>query len=317
MKAFCGKNFRVRCRTSRDNAIETRTGFRKKMLLLVILLTLGCMAGCGGHAGDRDESADAETRFSGSVQISGSSSMEKLVNLLAEGFMEKYPKVRVSVQFTGSGAGIQALTEGSVDIGISSRYLEEGEKAAGAVENVIGLDGIAVCVDRENSVAELTMEQLADIYRGSLRNWSQLGGEDMPIVVIGREAGSGTRSAFEKLLRLEEKCVYGNELDSTGAVAARIAVTPGAIGYVSFDVMNLTDNTVPGKITPLMLEGTEPSAENVYTGSYPLYRPFVMATKGELSEQNPLVRLWFAYVYSEEGRRAAETVELAPVSYTQ
>ena len=311
MKAFCGKNFRVRCRTSQENAIETKTGFRKKMLLLVILLTLGSMAGCGGHAGDRDESADVETRFSGSVQISGSSSMEKLVNLLAEGFMEKYPEVRVSVQFTGSGAGIQALTEGSVDIGISSRYLEEGEKAAGAVENVIGLDGIAVCVDGENSVAELTMEQLTDIYRGSLRNWSQLGGEDVPIVVIGREAGSGTRSAFEKLLQLEGKCAYGNELDSTGAVAARIVMTPGAIGYVSFDVMN---HTASGGVTPLMLNGTEPAAENVRSGSYPLYRPFVMATRGKLSEQNPLVQLWFAYVYSEEGRKAAETVGLVPVS---
>ncbi|MCI9144682.1 MAG: phosphate ABC transporter substrate-binding protein [Lachnospiraceae bacterium] len=281
------------------------------MLLLVILLTLGSMAGCGGHTGDRDESADAETRFSGSVQISGSSSMEKLVNLLAEGFMEKYPKVRVSVQFTGSGAGIQALTEGSVDIGISSRYLEEGEKAAGAVENVIGLDGIAVCVDRENSVVELTMEQLTDIYRGSLRNWSQLGGEDVPIVVIGREAGSGTRSAFEKLLQLEGECAYGNELDSTGAVAARIAMTPGAIGYVSFDVMK---HTASGGVTPLMLNGTEPAAENVRSGSYPLYRPFVMATRGKLSEQNLLVQLWFAYVYSEEGRKAAETVGLVPVS---
>ena len=311
MKSFWAEDFQVHCRIRPNNVVKTKSSFRKKLFLMVLLLALGVTAGCGGHTGERDGSDDVGTKVSGSLHISGSSSMEKLVNMLAEGFMEEYPGVSVSVQFTGSGAGIQALTEGSADIGISSRYLKDAEKEAGAAENIIGLDGMAVCVDSDNPVTGLTKAQLADIYTGRLRNWSQLGGKDVPIVVIGREAGSGTRSAFEKLLQLEDKWAYGNELDSTGAVAARIAVTPGAVGYVSFDVM---DHTALGGIVPLTLDGVEPTAENVYSGSYLLYRPFVMATRGELSEQNQLVQLWFAYVYGEEGRRAAEAVGLVPAT---
>ena len=164
--------------------------------------------------------------------MAGSTSMEKLANAVAESFMEKYPNVTVSAEFTGSGAGIESVTAGSVDIGNSSRNLKEEEIAAGAVENIVAIDGIAVVVDPANTVADLSKEQLISIYTGETTNWSELGGADEPIVVVGREAGSGTRGAFEEILAIEEACVYANELDSTGAVMAKVASTPGASTFL-------------------------------------------------------------------------------------
>lgn len=250
---------------------------------------------------DRDAAGEGE-EIAGCLRIAGSSSMERYVSALAEGFMERYPGVTVTVQYTGSGAGITAVAESVMQIGLSSRYLAEEEKAEGAVENIVGLDGIAICVDASNPVGGLTRRQLADIYTGKIRNWADAGGEDVPIVVTGREAGSGTRRAFEELLGVEDRCTYANELDSTGAVAARVSCAPGAIGYVSFDTL---DRAKAG-IKALSLDGEEPLVENIASGSYPLYRPFIMVTKGEIPEQDFLVRLWFSYVYGEEGRQAAQ-----------
>ena len=156
---------------------------------------------------------------------------------LAESFMEKYPDVTVTVEFTGSSAGVEAALSGASDIGNSSRNLKDEEKSAGAVENIVAIDGIAVAVDPKNTVTDLTKDQLISIYTGEVKNWSDLGGENMPIVVVGREAGSGTRGAFEEILGIEDKCVYANELDSTGAVMAKVASTPGAIGYISLDAV--------------------------------------------------------------------------------
>ena len=280
-------------------------------MLLLLTLGMGGAAGCG-RSSEAEEPTDAfREQISGSLQIVGSSSMEKLTRILAEGFMENYPEVTVTVQFTGSGAGIEALAAGSADIGNASRYLKEEEKVRGAVENIVGLDGIAVCVDSSNRVNHLTKEQLQGIYGGRIRDWSELGGDQMPIVVIGREAGSGTRNAFEKLLGLEEQCVYGNELDSTGAVAPRVASTPGAIGYISFDV---AEHTSFRTLKTLTLDGTEPTVENICSGSYALYRPFVMATQGEISGQDRLVQIWFDYVYGEEGQRAAQMAGIVPAA---
>lgn len=268
-----------------------------------------CLAGCkdagdGAQSLRQDESTGAE--LSGTIQMVGSTSMQKLANALAESFMDKYPDVTVTAEFVGSGAGIEAVTGGSADIGNSSRSLKEEEKANGAVENIVALDGIAVCVDPSNTVEGLTRQQLTDIYTGRIRNWSEAGGADAPIVVIGREAGSGTRGAFEELLGVENACTYANELDSTGAVMAKIASTPGSIGYVSLDVVNDT-------VKALTFEGVEPTAENVKAGSYLLSRPFVMATRGEISEQSKLVQAWFDYVYSEEGQGVAAKVGLITV----
>ena len=221
--------------------------------------------------------AEATADLSGSISMVGSTSMEKLANALSEAFMEEYPEVTVTAEFVGSGAGIEAVTNGTADIGNSSRSLKDEEKAAGVVENVVAIDGIAVCVDPANEVADLTKEQLTNIYNGTVTNWKEIGGADEPIIVIGREAGSGTRGAFEELVDLKDACKYANELDSTGAVIAKVASTPGAIGYASLDALD-------DSVKALSLEGVEATAENIKAGNYFLSRPFVMATKGEISE---------------------------------
>ena len=310
-----------------------KTGTSKVLALIgALTLTMGSLAGCGSEAGSSTASsstasssaaesssaaasesapaessaAETETKLSGSIQMVGSTSMEKLANALAESFMEKYPDVTVTAEFVGSGAGIEAVTAGTADIGNSSRNLKDEEKANGAVENVVAIDGIAVCVDPANTVEGLTKEQLTNIYLGQITNWSEVGGADSPIIVVGREAGSGTRGAFEELLKIEDQCAYANELDSTGAVMAKVASTPGAIGYVSLDV-------VDDSVIALPLEGVEPTAENIKAGKYFLSRPFVMATKGEISAQNELVQAWFDFVLGDEGQEVASKVGLITV----
>ena len=254
------------------------------------------------------EAAPVETTadLSGSISMVGSTSMEKLANALSEAFMEEYPDVTVTAEFVGSGAGIEAVTNGTADIGNSSRSLKDEEKAAGVVENIVAIDGIAVCVDPANEVADLTKEQLTNIYNGTVTNWKEVGGADEPIIVIGREAGSGTRGAFEELVDLQDACKYANELDSTGAVIAKVASTPGAIGYASLDALD-------DSVKALSLEGVEATAENIKAGNYFLSRPFVMATKGEISEQNDLVQAWFDFVLGDEGQQVASEIGLITV----
>lgn len=253
---------------------------------------------------EAETAAETEAaKLSGSITLAGSTSMEKFANALAESFMEIYPDVTVQAEFTGSSAGIEAVLAGQCDIGDSSRSLKEEEKAKGAVENIVAIDGIAVVTDPSNTAADLTKDQLIQIYTGEITNWKDAGGEDMPIVVVGREAGSGTRGAFEELLKIEDACKYANELDSTGAVMAKVASTPGAIGYVSLDV-------VDDSVKALSLEGVEATEENIKAGDYFLSRPFVMATKGEISEQNDLVKALFDYVYSEDGDELVKSVGL-------
>ena len=249
------------------------------------------------------EAQAANADLSGSISMVGSTSMEKFANALSEAFMEKYPKVTVTAEFVGSGAGIEAVSNGTADIGNSSRNLKDEEKAKGVAENIVAIDGIAVVVDPANTVEDLTKDQLTSIYDGTVTNWKDVGGNDAPIVVVGREAGSGTRGAFEELLKLEDACKYSNELDSTGAVMAKVASTPGSIGYVSLDVL---DDTVKA----LKLDGAEPTEENIKAGKYFLSRPFVMATKGEISEQSDLVKALFDFIYSDEGSELVKSVGL-------
>ena len=249
------------------------------------------------------EAKSADADLSGSISMVGSTSMEKFANALSEAFMEKYPKVTVTAEFVGSGAGIEAVSNGTADIGNSSRNLKDEEKAKGVAENIVAIDGIAVVVDPANTVEDLTKDQLTSIYDGTVTNWKDVGGNDAPIVVVGREAGSGTRGAFEELLKLEDACKYSNELDSTGAVMAKVASTPGSIGYVSLDVL---DDTVKA----LKLDGAEPTEENIKAGKSFLSRPFVMATKGEISEQSDLVKALFDFIYSDEGSELVKSVGL-------
>lgn len=305
---------------------------KKKSMKLVALLgaavlAMSMMVGCGNTDSTTDTNTDtnteaeatpeaeepeatpeaeAPTDLSGTITLAGSTSMEKLANALAESFMEKYPSVTVSAEFTGSSAGIESVLAGSVNIGNSSRNLKDSEIEQGAVENIVAIDGIAVVVDPANTVTALTKDQLIGIYTGTITNWSEVGGADAPIVVVGREAGSGTRGAFEELLEVEDLCVYANELDSTGAVLAKVASTAGSIGYVSLDVV---DDTV----IAVDLDGVAATAENIVAGDYFLCRPFVMATKGEIAEQSELVQAFFEYIQSDEGKAVVETVGLITV----
>lgn len=266
----------------------------------ISMLLVSSLTACG------EGNTEVDSGLSGSIQMVGSTSMEKFANALSETFMEDYPNVTVTVEFVGSGAGIEAVNNQTADIGNSSRNLKEEEKAKGAVENIVAIDGIAVCVDSANGVSGLSKEQLIDIYSGAITNWDQVGGEAIPIVVVGREAGSGTRGAFEELLELEGACVYANELDSTGAVMAKVAATSGAIGYVSLDALNDSVNV-------LALDGVEPTVENIKAGNYFLSRPFIMATKGAISEQSELVQQWFTFVLGDQGQEVASDVGLITV----
>lgn len=250
-----------------------------------------------------ESKTEQKEELKGTITLAGSTSMEKVCEALMEGFMEDYPSIVVTTEYTGSGAGLESLNAGSVDIGNASRHIKDSEKEAGAVENVVALDGIAVIVDKDNTVNDLTSEQLASIYTGAITNWSELGGKDEAIVVIGREAGSGTRDAFEELNGVKDSCVYAQELDSTGAVLAKVAATPGSIGYVSLDVVN--DTVVAAK-----LNGVDATEANILNGSYALQRPFVMATKGEVSAQSDLVKTWFGYIKSAEGKEIIQSVGL-------
>ncbi len=252
--------------------------------------------GCGKKNSESGE-------LTGKLTLAGSTSMEKLCEAMSESFMEANQGVTVTVEYTGSGAGLESLASGSVDIGNASRGLKDEERNNGAVENIIAIDGIAVITDTENSVKDVSAGNLAKIYTGEITNWSELGGANQPIVVIGREAGSGTRDAFEELMEVKDACKYAQQLDSTGAVLAKVATTPGAIGYVSLDVV---DNSVTG----LKIDGAEPTEEQILAGKYILQRPFVMATKGEIKDQNEIVRAWFDYIKSDAGKDVIRKVGL-------
>ncbi len=261
------------------------------VFFLSVLLLMG--SGCGLESGMQG----------GSFLMAGSTSMEKLANATAEGFMQRYPGIRVYTEFTGSSAGIEAVLEERVDLGNSSRNLKQEEIDQGAIETPVALDRIAVITHPSNSLENLTSKGLADLYTGKTGNWKELGGEDWPVVAIGREAGSGTRGSFEELLGIEGNSILDNELDSSGAVLARVASTPGAIGYVSLDVC---DDTV--KI--LTLDGISPSKTQ---SKYPLERNVVMVTKGSVESQPETVRLFFEWLRSPEGKDVIRDVGLIPM----
>ena len=284
----------------------------KKFLAVLIsgILMAALLSGCGTNKGGDNSAANtagtnSEAKLSGTIKMAGSTSMEKLANALSESFMAENPKVSVTAEFIGSSAGIEAVTSGSSNIGNSSRALKDSEKSAGIAENIVAIDGIAVIVNK-GSAEELTKDQLVSIYDGTVTNWKDVGGNDAPIVVVGREAGSGTRGAFEELLKLEDACKYSNELDSTGAVMAKVASTPGAIGYVSLDVLD-------DSVTALKIDGVEPTEQNIKDDKYLLSRPFIMATKGEISQQNELVKAWFDYIESDAGQKIIQKVGLITV----
>lgn len=220
------------------------------------------------------------TALSGAVATGGSTSVEKVIGALSEAFMEANSGVDVTYDPTGSGAGVTGAADGTLDIGLSSRALKDEEKAQGLKETTFALDGIAIVVNNENTVEDLSLEQIAKLATGEITNWSEVGGPDAPVVLIGREAGSGTRDGFESIVGVEDKCKYEQELTSTGAVLAGVAANPNAFGYVS---LSSVDDTVK----MVTVDGVTASEETVKDGSYKIQRPFVFVTKEgeELSAQ--------------------------------
>ena len=256
-------------------------------------------------AGEPEETTEA-AKLSGAVSTDGSTSMQKVIGALGEMFMELNEDVPFSYNPTGSGSGIQAVSEGRCDIGLSSRALKDEEKANGLQETILAYDGIAIVVNPENAVADLDVETIAKIFTGEITNWSEVGGSDTEIVLIGREAGSGTRSGFEELVGVEDLCQYRQELTSTGDVITAVASNPGAIGYDS--VASLKDT-----VKAVSVGGVAPTSETVKDGSYAIQRPFVLVTK-EGVELGTVAQAFFDYVTSGEANEVIESAGVVPAN---
>ena len=256
----------------------------KKMVRLVLMMMMVATLFVGG----------AVAEVAGTVSTDGSTSMEKVIGALGEQFGNDHAGIRFTYNPTGSGSGITAVSEGRCDIGLSSRALKDEEKASGLTETVLAYDGIAIIVNPANPVADLTLEQIAGIYTGKVLNWSEVGGNDAAIVLIGREAGSGTRDGFESITDTKDACQYRQELTSTGDVITTVSQNPDAIGYASLA-------SVKDSVKALTVGGVASSEETVMDGSYVIQRPFVLVTKTDaaLSEA---AQLFFDYATSSEAR---------------
>lgn len=253
-----------------------------------------------------ESKADAQTPVSGSVATDGSTSMEKVIGALGEAFTKANPDATFTYNPTGSGSGITAVSEGRCDIGLSSRALKDEEKSQGLVETTLALDGIAIIVNKENTVEDLSLDDIAKIYTGEITNWSEVGGEDADIVLIGREAGSGTRDGFESITGTSDSCKYRQELTSTGDVITTVSSNPGAIGYASLAAVKDT-------VKKVSVDGVEATEETVKDGSYKVQRPFVLVTKDgtELSEA---AQAFFDYVTSKDAADIISAAGAVPVA---
>lgn len=273
----------------------------KKIISIVIAAAcvLALFAGCSAKAPE----AAAEA---GNVSLDGSTSMEKVIGSLGESFTNSNPGTSYTYNPAGSGSGIKAVSEGTCDIGLSSRNLRDDEKASGLTGTVLALDGIAVIVNPNNPVSDLSVEQIASIYKGEITNWKDVGGNDAEIVLIGREAGSGTRDGFESITGTNDACKYRQELTSTGDVITTVSQNPDAIGYAS--LASLKDN-----VKALTVGGIAPTEETVKDGSYVIQRPFVLVTKDgvELSE---IAKKFFDYATSAEAAEIISAAGAVPVN---
>lgn len=272
--------------------------FKKTLSLgLATLMTMAALAGCGDRTGTQTESGSngGEERITGTVSTDGSTSMEEVIGVLSEAFMNENDGVTVTYNPTGSGSGIQAVSEGRCDIGLSSRALKDEEKKMGLVETALALDGIAMIVSPDNTVSDLTLDQIAKIYTGEIKNWKDVGGSDAEIVVIGREAGSGTRDGFESIVKVEDKCKYRQELTSTGDVITTVSSNPDAIGYASL-------SAVSSKIKALKVGGVAPGESTIKDGSYVIQRPFVLVTKKD-KDLGSAAQKFFDYCLSNDAEQ--------------
>ena len=236
-------------------------------ILCIAVMALSLFAGCGQKADDNNTAAAG-----GTVSTDGSTSMEKVIGALGESFMEANSGTTFTYNPTGSGSGIQAVSEGRCDIGLSSRALKDDEKASGLKETTLALDGIAIIVNPQNPVKDLTLEQIAKIYTGEITNWKDAGGNDAEIVLIGREAGSGTRDGFESITDTKDACQYRQELTSTGDVITTVSQNPNAIGYASLAA-------IKDSVKALTVNGVAPTEATVKDGTYLVQRPLVLVTK--------------------------------------
>ncbi|MBQ5657038.1 MAG: phosphate ABC transporter substrate-binding protein [Bacteroidaceae bacterium] len=253
------------------------------------------LAACGGNNG-----------LSGKVATDGSTSMEKVIGALKETFEAENAGVEVTYNPTGSGSGIKAVQEGRCDIGLSSRALKAEEEEQGLVGTVLAYDGIAVIVNPENTVEDLTVEQIAAIYKGEITNWSEVGGIDAEIVLIGREAGSGTRGGFEEIVGVEDLCQYRQELTSTGDVITAVSQNPGAIGYASLA-------SVKDTVKAIKVGGVAPSEETVKDETYAIQRPFVLVTK-EGTALTETAQAFFDFITSEAAREVISAAGVVPAN---
>lgn len=274
---------------------------------LSIVMALSLLTACGGgetstagsetgstttSASQSAANAGTTEEITGTVNTDGSTSMADVMAVLKETFAEVQPGVNVNYTGSGSGSGITNVLNGSVDIGLSSRALKAEEEEQGAVAHVVALDGVAVVVNPENTVADLTVEQIAKIFSGEITNWSELGGADAEIAVFGRESGSGTRSAFEEIVGVEDACAYTNEYSSTGDMVGAVAGNPNAIGYASL-------SAVDESVVAVKVNGVAPSEATVKDGTYEIQRPFVMVTK-EGTELSEAAQAFLDYATSAE-----------------
>lgn len=266
----------------------------KKCISFIAVLTLVAVAvtGCGKTDG-------------GTVSTDGSTSMEKVIGALGESFEKNNSGMTFTYNPTGSGSGITAVAEGRCDIGLSSRSLKEEEKAQGLTETILALDGIAVIVNPNNPVNDLDLATIGRIYKGEITNWKDIGGSDLEIVLIGREAGSGTRDGFETITDTKDACRYRQELTSTGDVITTVAGNPAAIGYASLASVKET-------VKALLVEGVAPSEGTVKDGSYVVQRPFVLVTKNG-TELSASAQKFFDYVTSSEANSIISSAGAVPV----
>ena len=265
-------------------------------LLLAAVLTLG-LAACGSKNNDSTDTNDTNNdnvsaAITGTVATDGSTSMEKVIGALSEAFMANNADTTVTYNPTGSGSGITAVQEGTCDIGLSSRALKDEEKTAGLKETVLAYDGIAIIVHPDNPVSDLSIEQIAQLYTGEITNWKDVGGNDAQVVLIGREAASGTRDGFESITGTKDKCQYRQELTSTGDVITAVSQNPDAIGYASLA-------SIKDSVKALNVDGVTPSEDTVKDGSYKVQRPFVLVTV-EGKALSPVAQAFFDYATSSD-----------------
>lgn len=276
-------------------------------IIIITTMAFSLLCGCSGNVSrgtDISGRNRLETKeLSGSLNITGSTSMQEVCDALGEGFTEKYKKVKFAKGGTGSGEAVKAVTDGVSQIGDLSRDLKSNEDSGSFDVNTIALDGIVVVTNKSKKMSDFSKDQVAKIYSGQISNWSELGEDSAPVTVVGRDAASGTREGFESLFGVSGKCKYAVELNSTGEVRSKVASDPNAIGYISI-------GSIDSSINAVSIDGAKPTEENVKNETYKVARPFVQICKKESSDD--LVNAWFDFVYSEEGNKIISSLKLIP-----